>query len=298
MIEINGFPAEEIVMKLDGELSKNGLVDPEILAHSLAGWSNILRLHAAAHYRGWATDSTKIHGLEIQLRASTPRRGSYEIVIYLIAAGVIGGASWDATKTLLNGLPKLFHGFIDAKREQDEIKFAAERIRIAAEYSSPPAEDIEKEMRFVKHIDKSAKNIALSIGRNATQCSLILPNNQILTVDSENKRWINQPIPTAPIVEEPGLIDRREIQLISINRKNGWGRFDFANPRDNIENRQQECKVMNSLASSPYNIYTQSLNEQSTIRVWLQLINRPDSETGSWFYRIYGTEEPGDMVFN
>ncbi len=296
MEQINGFPAQRLIFRLDGDIASTGQVDAEQLGVSLAGWSRIIRLHSAAHFRGWASSSSNYEGLKFELRAATPNRGSYEITIFAVATGILSAASWDVIKSVWGKLPYVFDALLASKRESLEAKFIAERIRIAAEYNMPPTEDQEEEIKFAKELDKAAKGAATPINKSANTAELILPNNEIILINSSSKRWIDQPIPTAPIVENSGPIDRREIKLLAINRRNGWGRFEFVRPREHIESRQQDCKVINNMASAPNNIYTKSLNEQTTIRVWIQLITRPESEKGSWYYRIYGSEEPSDEL--
>lgn len=302
---------EFLVLSFDGADAAKGRMDAREVVTALAGWDTFLRTGAASYLRGKPELPDGEFGKKIRVSVTAIQPGSLEFWLDVALTGIVSGVAYDlvrphlggAASSLRNYLKGLYQSHLESKRDRLDQEWAAERLRHAATYGAevkPVTErDTEVALRFAAVIDGSLEEATHPLDSDATVVDLrLLDGTPVLHAGPEERALLLERY-SGPMQPRPsGQIEKRKIKLLQVNVHNGWGRFEFEEPRDPTEQRQQECKIKDPYLKRPNDEYSLALSRRTPIDVYLSMVVREESRTRSHYWIVYGPEAiPEDMLF-
>lgn len=302
---------EFFVLSFDGRNAADGRMDAREVSTALMGWDSFLRAGAASYLQGRPSLPDGDYGKKIQVSVTAVRPGSLEFWLMVGATGIVSGYAYDLTRPHINHaagslrgyLARLYQSHLESKRDRLDHEWAAERLRHAATYGTevkPVTErDTEVALRFATVIDASLEEATRPLDSDATVVDLkLLDGSPVLHAGPDERALLLERYSGPVQVRPTGQIEKRKIKLLQVNVHNGWGRFEFEEPRDATEQRQQECKIKDPYLKRPNDEYSLALSRRTPIGVYLSMVVREESRTRSHYWIVYGPEAiPEDMLF-
>lgn len=315
-----------VVLKYDGGDAERNNVDLGQFAKSLAGWNEVFRITSEEFVmRGAAM--RPLAGLHASTRVLPLRPGSVETVVELLFWGILTNAVWDGMKffgkRFVPTLSRVVSTMRECKSDDLSIRETAERYRALAEYVSndellpgvvyeqrellpnPSASAerqsqeeraIERELHIVADLDEALRSAVAPAGKSVESIQVSAPaHGEIAMLTNAERELFGTAFRTEQVPPDQVML-RRRIKFLGINKKNGWGRFEFAdNPDDATEMNQQDCKITDRSLKGRKDQYTKHLYEGTPLDVWVEKKTRQSS---THYWEIKGIDEIGPSLFD
>lgn len=290
--------AFELILKFDGKLAQRGELPAAELGAALQGWDRFLQIA----YYSQETNVLELPKsdtlLRIGFRVRHVGEGSFLVKAALwvgeaAAQGLIGSSADATVKRLLAWSGKLIKRLVKSKREKrtldgvvDGLEKLAKAEKIRVNRNRVDSEE------FATAINSALDNATVPLDSSAAREVLSLKGESLdIVIDEEGRAAIRAPFDPPKLDPEADPVIEVPVKFIRINKKTGYGLFNFVRPQDESQVGQQRFHCDDKSIRRRANKYTGAFHEDSPLTVRMQRKAYEKSRHGH-YWLIVSVVEP------
>lgn len=291
-------PSFQVTLTFDGELADRGELPAAEIGAALQGWDRFLQLAYYSQEAAILELPKSGTSFRVEFRVRRISKGSFLVDASLwfgaaAVGGVIGNRADALAKKLWEWSGKVIKAHIKAKREKktldgvvDELEKIAKTEEIRVSKNREDSED------FATAVNTALANATMPLDSSAAKEVLALKGQAVdIVIDQNGRAAIRAPFDPPALDPDADPVIDAAVKFIRINKKTGYGLFQFVRPQDESQLGQQRFHCDDKSIRRRANLYTGSFHEDTPLKVKMQRKAYETARHGH-YWLIVGTGTP------
>ncbi|MDX2132862.1 MAG: hypothetical protein SFY69_12500 [Planctomycetota bacterium] len=297
-VETQEAPGFQVTLTFDGELADRGELPAAELGAALQGWDRFLQLAYYSQETSVLELPKSGTSFRVEFHVRKISKGSFLVDATLwfgVAAvgGIIGNRADAIANKLWEWSSKIIKAHIKAKREKKTLDgVVAELETLAKAESVRVSKNREDSEDFATAVNTALTNATVPLDSSAAKEVLALKGQAVdIVIDQNGRAAIRAPFDPPALDPEADPVIDAPVKFIRINKKTGYGLFQFVRPQDESQLGQQRFHCEDKAIRRRANQYTGSFHEDIPLKVRMQRKAYETSRHGH-YWLIVGTGAP------
>ena len=288
---------ENVKLSFSGYDTDKGVIDIQDLEVALYGWREFYQISTSVFLNKKLSTSPIPQDIRPNIKIQAFEKNTFDVVtIIVIPLGLM--ITYDVIKSIWKWRISLIKKHIKNKKGFLTREESIESIKLLAiNFDIKTSVDIEA-IKFLDNIDEALINIMEPVDHSAKR--IVISSNLTqskIALTSIDKRALKSGYHVDVGSRAKGF-EKHYVKFIRINTETGNALITFDNPYGPNQMGHEYAKIIDPIVSSPRNIYTRALYEDTSLEVWGRMIR---SQKSNRFVRWeISTELPSDddSLFN
>lgn len=270
-------PCVEVRFHLEGKLADAGEVPAGELGLALQGWDRLLQMTFYAEQTNLLELPKPGTSFRIAFHVERVEQGSVLVLacIYFgtrAAEGIVGGRADALAVKLFRVCGRFIKGLIRSKAEKGTLDATVDEVEaIAKDENIRVSKNREVTEDFATALNAAAANATVPLDSSAAKERLSIKGQDVdIVVDQAGRQAIRAGFDPPSLDPEADEVIEAPVKFIRINRKTGYGLFQFTRPKDESQVGMQRFHCDDRAIRRRANQYTGAFHEDTSLTVKMQ----------------------------